>query len=63
MKALYFEQIGDLNNLKSNLITCLQIEPSIEQIRIKLYQVRTNIVHLIREHIFLHINKNFLKIF
>jgi hypothetical protein len=42
MKAIYYRQSDDLINLKSNLVTCLQIEPHIEPIRMQLYKIFTN---------------------
>jgi hypothetical protein len=39
MKSIYYENIGDLNQAKSNLIFCLQSDPSLEMIRSKLFDL------------------------
>jgi len=39
MKSIYYQKVGDLANLRSNLIQCFQLDPSIEQIRYKIFQI------------------------
>ena len=39
MKSICYQKIGDLNNLRANLIQCFQLDPSIEQIRYKIFQI------------------------
>lgn len=36
MKAIYWHKMYDTNKVKANLILCLQLDPTIEQIRIEL---------------------------
>lgn len=39
MKSICYQKIGDLGNLRANLIQCFQLDPSIEQIRYKIFQI------------------------
>ena len=39
MRAIYYRKMNDIYRLKSNLILCLHLDPSIEQIRVELFQV------------------------
>ena len=39
MKSIYFQKLGEKNALTTNLIYCLQLDPSLEQIKIKLHKV------------------------
>jgi len=39
MKSVYYQKVGDLVNLRANLIQCYQLDPTIEQIRYKIFQI------------------------
>ena len=46
MKSIYYQKVGDLKDLRSNLMQCFQLDSSIEQIRYKIFQI--NYVSLIK---------------
>ena len=39
MKSVYYEKVGDFFNLKKNLMQCLQLDPSLKEVKVKLIMV------------------------
>lgn len=47
MKSIYYQKVGDLGNLRSNLIQSYQLDSTIEQIRYKIFQINYVIIIII----------------
>ncbi len=39
MKSVYYQKTGDINQLKSSLAQCIKLDPTNEQLRLKLYHI------------------------